>query len=228
LSGRDFLRRHVFHNLTLKITSLVLATGLWLAVSSSPPSEVVLNTAIIFRNMPQNLEISSVNIPSVQVRVRGPERRVRRLQATDVYAEVDVSGVTPGEHTFDLTKAIGVPDKLEISQVVPSEIHVVLDTRVMRWVPVHPRVIGTFPAGYRIGRITVDPEKVELVGPKKEIDAVESATTDPVDVSGVLESITVARPAYVSDPLVQVRDSTPVHVTITMQKQEALSQSKPK
>ena len=142
MSARDFFRRHLFHNLLLKITSIVLAVTLWLAVTSSPPSEVALNVAIIFRNMPTELEISSENIPAVQIRVRGPERVVRRLQASDVRAEVDVSGIRPGERTFDLTKAISVPDKLEVAQVVPTEIHVAFDVRATRKVPVHPRVVG--------------------------------------------------------------------------------------
>ena len=34
MSARDFARRHIFHNLGLKIISLLIATGLWLAVSS--------------------------------------------------------------------------------------------------------------------------------------------------------------------------------------------------
>ena len=46
MSARDFFRRRVFHNLNLKITALALAAGLWLAVSSSPPSEVAINVAI--------------------------------------------------------------------------------------------------------------------------------------------------------------------------------------
>lgn len=218
MSKRDFLRRHVFHNLALKLTSLLFATALWLAVSSSPPSEVVVNTAIIFRGMPANMEIGSESIPTVQVRVRGPVRLVRRLEVSDVHAEVDLNGVAPGEHTFDLTRAVGVPDKLEVTQVVPSEVRIVLDTRMTRFVPVQPRVIGSFAPGYRIASITSDPAQVEIVGPKKEVLVVESAITDPIDVSGVLDSITIARPAYVSDPLVQVRDSNPVRVTVTMQK----------
>ena len=55
MSTRDFFRRHIFHNLSLKMTALVLSAGLWLAVSSSPPSEVAINVAIIFRNMPPDL-----------------------------------------------------------------------------------------------------------------------------------------------------------------------------
>ena len=86
MSARDFFRRHLFHNLALKVTSLALASALWLAVSSSPPSEVALQVPLIFRNVPSNLEISSENIPSVQIRVRGPERIVRRLVPSDVLA----------------------------------------------------------------------------------------------------------------------------------------------
>jgi hypothetical protein len=33
MTGRDFLRRYVTHNLGLKILSLLLAVGLWLAIS---------------------------------------------------------------------------------------------------------------------------------------------------------------------------------------------------
>lgn len=223
MSSRDFFRRHVIHNLTLKITSLLLAIGLWLAVASSPPSEVVVNTAIIFRNMPADLEISSESIPSVQIRVRGPERVVRRLDASGVRVEVDLTGINPGEHTFDLTKAISVPDRLEVSQVVPSEVHVLLDTRDTRMVPVHPRIIGTSALAYLA---TSDPSQVAIIGPHKEVEAVEAAITDPVDVTGVRDSLVVTRPAYVPDPLVQVKDSNPVRITVTMQKEQAPPQPK--
>lgn len=226
MSTRDFVRRHLFHNLTLKITSILLATGLWLAVASSPPSEVAMSVPIIFRNMPSDLEISSEHIPTVQIRVRGPDRIVRRLQGADVRAEVDLTGMKSGEHTFDLTKAVTVPDKIEVAQVVPSEVQVQFDTRATRWIPVHPRVVGTFPVGYHLADARPDPDKVEIIGPKKEIDAVDSAITDPIDVTGVLDRITVIRPAYVSDPLIQVTDPHQVRVTITVQKDEAATKTK--
>lgn len=225
MSARDFVRRHVFHNLGLKLTSLILATGLWLAIASSPPSEVALRVPIIFRNMPADLEISSENIPEVQIRVRGPERTVRRLQPTDVRAEVDLTGMRPGEHTFDLTKAIGVPDRLEVAQVVPSEVHVEFDTRAQRQVPVHPRVVGTFASSIRIGKIETDPASVQIIGPKSVVDAIDSAITDPIDITGVLDEITVERPAYVSDPLIQVTGPRSVRITITMQKEAAKTHS---
>jgi len=216
VSARDFFRRHVFHNLALKVTSLALAAALWLAVSSSPPSEVALDVPVIFRNVPPSLEISSANIPSVQIRVRGPERIVRRLTPSDVHAEVDVTGMEPGECRFDLTKAITIPDKLEVAQVVPSEVHVDFDIRSRREVPVKPRVIPS----YRVASVTTDPRTVEIIGPKKQVDSADGAITDPIDVTGVRDQITVTRTTYVSDPMVQVTNPRPVQITIIMEKEQ--------
>lgn len=219
MSLRDFARRHIFHNLGLKVISLLIATTLWLAISSEPPSEAAFNVAIVFQNMPEDLEISSENIPSAQIRVRGPERLVRRLQASDVHEEIDLTGVKPGERTFDLNKnQVSLPDKLEAVQIVPSQIHLLFDKRASRMVPVRPRVIGTFASGYSIAQVKSDPETVEIVGPKKSIDGVESAITDPIDVSGLIDRTTFSRHAYVSDPLIQVVEPHPVTITIIMER----------
>ncbi|HEX3740904.1 MAG TPA: CdaR family protein [Terriglobales bacterium] len=224
MSTRDFARRHIFHNLGLKIISLGIATALWLAVSNEPVSEAAFNVAIVFKNMPDELEISSELIPSAQIRVRGPERLVRRLEASDVHEEIDLTGMKPGERTFDLNKnQVNLPDKLEVSQIVPSQIHLAFDNRTSRVVPVRPRVIGTFASGYSIGQIKTDPATVEIVGPKKIIDDVESAITDPIDASGLIDRTTYFRHAYVSDPLIQVVDPRPVRVTVIMERTSTTS-----
>lgn len=224
MTGREFFRRHVLHNLVLKITSLLIAGGLWLAVSSEPPSEVAVNVAIVFRNMPPDIEISSENIPSAQIRVRGPERSIRRLQPSDVHAEIDLTGIKPGQRTFELTaNQISLPDKLAPVQIVPSQLHLIFDKRVQKTVPVQPRVLGTFATGYEIASVRSDPANVDIIGPRKEIDNIENAVTDPIDVSGLLDHTTVSRHAYVSDPLIQVVDPSPVRITIIMERSPASS-----
>jgi len=227
MSARDFFRRHVFHNLSLKITALALAAGLWLAVSSSPPSEVAIDVAIVFRNMPSDLEISSEKIPSAQIRVRGPEAMIRRLQASDIRAEIDLAGIKRGERTFDLTHQITVPGRLEVAQVVPSEIHVAFDTRATRYVPVQARVIGD-PARGSKPKVECDPVTVEITGPEKQVSTVQVATTDPVDITGVVGRVSVSRHAYVSDPLIQVVNPRSVRVTVTMEPETSPSTTQPK
>ena len=198
--------------------SLALAVGLWLAVASDPPAEVAVDVPIVFRNIPENLEISSESVPRAQIRVRGPQRVVRRLQPADIYAEIDLSGMKPGERTFDLTaQQVHQPRELEVVQVIPNQFHLMFDTRLTRQVPVRPRAFGNFAAGYQIGRIEAEPAAITISGPRKRVEAVEAAITDPIDASGTMDRATFVRHAYVSDPLVQVMNPNPVRVTVIME-----------
>jgi len=216
---KDLLHRHVLHNLGLKLISLGLAVGLWLAVARDPVAEVAVDVPIEFRNIPQNLEISSENIPKAQIRLRGPERVVHRLRPSDVYAEIELSSLNPGDRTFDLTaQQIHKPAELDVVQVVPSQFHLTFDTRLTRQVPVRPRVVGSFAPGFRIEQVQVEPATIIISGPKKRTEDVDSAITDPIDVTGAMSRVTVRRFAYVSDPLIQVATSDPVRVTVIMQR----------
>jgi len=216
---RKSLHHYVFHNLGLKLISLTLAAGLWLAVARDPVAEVAVEVPLEFHNVPQNLEINSENVPKAQIRLRGPQRVIHSLQPSDVDAEIDLNGVKPGERTFDLTaRQIHQPSELEVIQVVPSQFHLVFDTRLSRQVPVQARVAGSFAPGYEIGQIVVDPPTINITGPKKRVEAVESAITDPLDVNGAMGRVSFVRHAYVSDPLVQVASADPVRITVIMQK----------
>jgi len=216
---KDFFRRYVLHNLGLKLISLALAVGLWLAVAREPVAEVAVEVPIEFRNIPANLEINSEHVPGAQIRLRGPERIVHRVRSSDVYAVINVAGLKPGDRTFDLAgQQIQRPSGLEVVQVIPSEIHVAFDERLTRQVSIQPRIIGTFADGYQIGQIVVDPSAITISGPRKRVEAVEAATTDPIDVSGTMERNTFVRHPYVSDPLVQVTRTEPVRITVIMAK----------
>jgi YbbR domain-containing protein len=218
----DFFRRYVAHNFGLKLISLGLAVGFWLALARDPVAEVAVEVPVEFQNVPENLEISSPQISPAQIRLRGPERTVRRLQRTDVRAEIDLSGARPGERTFDLTaRQVRKPYDLDVVQVVPSQFQLAFDTRLTRQVEVHPRVVGTFAAGYGIGRVLVAPPVITITGPRARVQAAEAAITDPVDVSGTMDRATFVTHAYVSDPMVQVVDPTAIHVTVIMEKNPA-------
>src|SRR2546430_14135251 len=95
----DFFHRYVLHNIGLKLLSLALAVGLWLAVARDPLAEVAVEGPIEFHHFPENLEISSENIPQAQIRGRGPERGVRKLRGAGIYAEIEPRGGHTGETT---------------------------------------------------------------------------------------------------------------------------------
>lgn len=215
-----FLRRYVFHNFSLKLMSLMMATALWLIISrDEQPAEVAVHAPIVFQHVPADLEISSESIPEALIRVRGPERVIRQLRVNEVQAEIDLSGSKPQERTFDLTaQQVQHPRDIAVVQVVPSQVHLSFDTRLTRDVPVNPRVTGNFANGEQIVKVEADPARITITGPRHHVESINTATTDPIDASGTRGSAVFTTNVYVSDPLVQVQRTTSIRVTVIVQK----------
>jgi len=213
-----FFQRYVLHNFGLKVLSLLLAAGLWFLISpDEQPAEVAVRAPIVFQHVPSQLEISSEVIPEAQIRVRGPERVIRQLQANEIHAEIELADVKPGDRTFDLTsQQVRHPRDVTVVQVVPSQLHLAFDTRMTRDVEIHPRVTGDFTDDER--RVSADPPRITITGPRHHVEKIDAATTDPIDATGTRGSAVFTTNVYVSDPLVQVVQTTSIRVTVLVQK----------
>jgi YbbR domain-containing protein len=213
---RAFFMDYVLDNLGLKMLALVISVGLWWVVSRDPMVESIVSAPIEFLHAPETLVMTSDRAFEVQVAVSGPERIIRAMDQAEINAVIDLSGVKPGERTFDLSpRQIHVPRGVKVERVVPSQIHIDFNPSATRTVEVRPRVIGTFVSGYAITDITPDPATIVIEGPANRVNAIEMAITDPVDATGVLGKATFTTHAYVPDPLVRVQHPAPIHVTVT-------------
>jgi YbbR domain-containing protein len=210
-----FFKRLVGHNFLLKMLSLLLAAGLWFLIRpDEQPAEVALRAPIVFQHMPSRLEISTENIPDAQIRVRGPERVIRQLQASEVHAEIDLSDVKAEERTFGLTsQQVRHPSDVQVVQVLPSELRLSFDTKLSREVGVHPR-LTPIPAEGDV-KVETDPPRITITGPSHHVERVDAATTDPIDISHIRGAATFTTNVYVPDPLVQVIKTTSIRVTVT-------------
>ena len=83
-------------------------------------------------------------------------------------------------------------------------------------------MLGTFASGVHMGKITVDPPMVTIVGPEKRVNGIDAAITDPVDASGVVDEATFTTHVYVPDPLVRISKPEQVHVTVTAVKRDTV------
>jgi len=215
----SLFQRTFVQNFGLKLVSLLLAVGLWFVVAHDPIAEVEMRVPIEFQSLPENLEVDSATFTQALIRVRGPERVIHRLEVSDVRAEINLANVRPGERTFDLTaRQVHVPQDLEVVQIIPGQFQLSFDTRTTRTVEVRARVTGTFAGGMRVAQAIADPSSIMITGPRRRVEAVESATTDPVDVSGTMTRASFLTHAYVPDPLIQVVHPTPIRVTVIMER----------
>lgn len=213
------LRHFIFDHTLLKLMSLIIAILMWYGVAHDPVAEVSLRVPIEFSRPPKNLDYTSDVIPQAQIRLRGPARVLRELPVESVHAVIDLRDAVPGEHTYDLTtEQIQVPHEVEVVQVTPSRLRLMFDTRATRQIAVKPRIVGTLPLGYRIQSVTTDPASLVISGPARHVNAVDDATTDTVDVTGVAGQASFETMAYLPDPLIHISGSSPIHVIVKTQR----------
>src|SRR5271169_2237141 len=213
---RELFRRYVLNDLGLKVLALAISVGLWWVVGRDPTVESIVTAPIEFHHAPDNLVMSSDTDFEVRVTVNGPERTIRAMKPSEINAIIDLAGVKPGERTFDLSpRQIHAPRGVTVERVVPAQMHIEFSPSATRTVDVRPRVLGAFVTGYGITAVTADPATILIEGPENRVNAIDTAITDPVDVTGVVGKATFTTHAYVPDPLVRVQHPAPIHVTVT-------------
>jgi YbbR domain-containing protein len=185
-----------FGHLGLKGLSVGFAVLLWLVVSGEETVERALRVPLEFQQFPAGLEMMGEPPSFVDVRVRGASSALSRLDAGDIVAQMDLKTARVGRRLYQMTpEQVRVPFGVEVVQVTPPSVALVFEVSATKQVPVAPAVEGEPAPGYVVGKVTVDPPAVEVVGPQSAIGRVTEAVTEPVSVSGsratVNDSVTV-------------------------------------
>jgi YbbR domain-containing protein len=190
------MRYHPFRHLGLKVLAVTLAVLLWVTVAGEHVVERSLRVPLEFRNIPQPLEIVGTAPDNVDVRLRGSSAVLSRLQAGEIVAVLDLSSARSGSRLFHIrTDEVRAPFGVEVEQVMPSTLALELERSARRTVPVVVPTEGDPAPGFVVGRITVDPQTVEVVGPDTRVRQIAEATTEPVSVkdakSRVRDTVTI-------------------------------------
>ena len=205
-----------FRHAGLKLLSLGLAVLLWLVVSGEETVERGLRVPLELQQFPQDLELDGVPPANVEVRVRGASGALSRLSTGDVVAVLDVHGAQAGRRIFHMTpEHVRVPFGVEVVQVNPASVVLAFERSASRQVPVVPTVEGKPAPGFVLGRMTADPETVEVVGPQSAVKRATEALTEPISVAGAREPVRETVTVGFLDPSLRLR--TPRAAVVTVQ-----------
>jgi hypothetical protein len=213
------LRRLFLHNFGWKAGSLGLAILLWFAVVGEPELVTIQAADVYFENLAPGLVLTT-DVPRVQLELSGPSAVLSRENLSTVKILLDLSRVTvPGAQTISISEAdVARPDGVQFKSAVPSRLFLEFDRRTTKRVPVRIELSGNPGAGYRVTKQQVSPPMVEISGPAMRVQAMQSAQTDTVDISGLTRSVDLRVNAYVTDPLVQLTSPPLVAVSVTIEK----------
>jgi hypothetical protein len=212
-----YFRNLLLRNLQLKVVSLTLAILLWIALNGEPKSEIGLKVPLEFRNSPKEVEVLG-ETNAVDIRLNASSSIVKRIDASEVTASIDLSDWTPGERTYSLGESnLSVPFGVAVTKITPNKIRLRFEKTDHKIVRVNPRILGKPAEGHIVTAVVCQPERAELEGPASHLAPLESISTDSLDVSGRSSTFSVRLHLYVEDPLVRLtaNQETLVEVTIT-------------
>jgi YbbR domain-containing protein len=204
-----------FGHLSLKTLSVGFAVLLWFAVSGEEVVERGLRVPLELQQLPAGLEMLGEAPSTVDIRVRGASGTISRLDAGDIVAVIDLKTARVGRRLYQLTpEHVRVPFGVQVAQVMPPTLAMAFEASMSKQVPVVPAVEGDPAPGYVVGKVTVDPPVVEVVGAQSAITRATEAVTEPVSVAGARETVNDAVTIGVVDGGLRLKTSRPARVSV--------------
>ena len=205
----------LFRRWHLKALAFALAFAVWVAVTGEGrgvqdfrvPVDVVLGPGVTLAGTPP------IN---VNVRLRGPDSLLRRVDPYDLTIRVDLRDASGGERTVQLTprNVAGVPHDVEVTLIDPDRLRVATAKKKRREVPVVATIVGKPPRGYQVYRAIARPEALMVEGPEAKVSAATRLATDPIRIDDRSEPFTARVGAIPDGADLRVVDPRPLDVIV--------------
>ena len=150
-----------------------------------------LDIPLEFMNIPSDIGIVNTSVKTVSVTVRGQERTMKNLKASDVRVYVNLEKAKKGEGVFNMnTNDVKLPYALSVTNMTPATVRIKLDETVSITVPVKPVLVGDPETGFFVSTVKVEPKNVVLKGLKSEVRKLRIVKTEPVDITDLNKTLT--------------------------------------
>jgi hypothetical protein len=179
------LRSALTADLPLKLTSVGLSIFLWFLAASEEPASSLMPVELTVRP-PAGRAVVRTDT-SVRALVSGPRRELLKLSTSPMHltrvlpdtTAADQVALEVGPGDIELPRGVDV----HVQDVQPRSIAVDLDSTFQRIVPVRAVVRLEAGADQVLRAIAVVPGTVRLLGPRDEIERIDSARTEPLEVT---------------------------------------------
>jgi YbbR domain-containing protein len=191
---RRLFRRVFLEDWGTKLVALGITAALWLGVTGlQKPTSRRLNSVPLILNFSSDMEATNSPLKEVDIVVTGDKTKISRLRSEDLVVSIDLTDVTPGERTIQLTPEninVDLPSGLKIDEVQPGKIAVKLERVEEREIAVKPETEGNVADGFEIYAQTVLPARVRVRGPESFVKSLDSISTEKISLDNRKEDFT--------------------------------------
>lgn len=165
-------------------------------------------------SVPLRLETNNQFIPSgsftdtVRVNLRGDTDNIHSIPEKDIEAYIDLGKYkNEGEYRIPVQirkkgSALEI-EPLEI-KIIPAEISVNLEQKIVRNIPVSPVFRGTIAHGYELTSQSIIPDSVNAEGPRVIIENLYDFLTETIDLEGRYGNFSILINIINENPLIVI------------------------
>lgn len=221
MNWQEFMRAiepYPRENFRLKAIALLMALLLWVGVNSVDSElQVIVDVPVELVNLPDELAIADEWQGTIDVRLRGSAQRFRDIRAGQIGPRIDLSHASAGENIIPLSaEDLRIPLGTEVESIVPRDIRVVLEERVVAAVPISSVVEGEPATGYEVTGKILDPSTAWVSGPRSRVDALDHVQTQMVNVAGREDSFTQVVALRSGDDFIELTSDREAELTIVI------------
>ena len=200
--------KHLLHKVFLedwglKLVALLIAIALWVGVTGLSTPTVKRFTVPLVPSAANNVEVTNQLVSEVDIVLTGDKRDIDRLNRSDLTAVLDLTDVPSGDRVVSLSPSnvyVNLPQGIKLTEIQPGRIAVDLEAVEEKDVDVQPNTSGKPADGFEVYSTSAVPQRIRIRAPSSIVKAMDSITTDPIDVTGKKDSFTT--------PQVAVRSSS--------------------
>ena len=218
------LRTRLLADGELRLLALVLGVAVWLYVLSGERTEMALAVPVEYVGLEGPLTVVGTRRETVDVQLETSRWAAERVTPATVRVRVDVATLEEGENLVHLQpEQIQVPSGVRVTRVTPTWIALRLVPAETKAVSVIPNILGVPAAAHAVQRVVVEPQTVQIRGPRTTIESRGAVGTLPGEVSGRREPVTLTVGLDLPESAYVV-DRRTVQVTVDIQPEETMSQ----
>lgn len=201
----------------LLICLLLAGALLYWSVPCFYEGRIVVRVAM--KNIPSSLMVTGLPNQTIEIRVRGPESIIKKLNAMNLVYTLDMSGGKPGPNRICFARnRFPLPGGIVIEEIYSHKTIIHLEKSAIKTLPVFPVLTGNPAFGYTAGTVTVKPEDVTLKGPEKIMEKLAGVNASQVNITGLSESVTRTVSLELPENVLVIRPVPPFFAYIDIHK----------
>ncbi len=174
------------NDIPAKISVLIIAIFLWSFVMSDVNPEITREYRNINVNLSnisaldrQGLVVMEPQDATINVRVTGKKSDMDKFSASNILAQVDLSGYNEGQVKIPVTVSLmDQVNGIRITNVEPREILFRFDKLITKEMPVTIKTTGDLPENYVLGDIISRTKSVLISGPRTWVNEVSQVVAE--------------------------------------------------